>query len=99
MAARWLVKDSDPQAVDALAAVLSIRRPAAAVLWGRGLHDAASARRFLDPSLEDLNDPAALADMDLALERLRRAIAGGEKILIYGDYDVDGTTSVVILKR
>jgi single-stranded-DNA-specific exonuclease len=99
MAARWLVKDTDPQAVDALAASLSIRRPAAAVLWGRGMRDAVSARVFLDPSLEDLHDPAALAGMDLALDRLRRAIRGGEKILIYGDYDVDGTTSVVILKR
>src|SRR5437899_2807755 len=99
MPTRWLVKDSDPQSVGSLAAALSLRRPAAAVLCGRGLHDAVAAHRFLHPSLEDLYDPAGLACMDLALDRLRRAIRGGEKILIYGDYDVDGTTSVVILKR
>src|SRR5262249_53144864 len=58
-----------------------------------------TARRFLAPSMEHLHDPGLLAGMPQAVERLRQAIERGEKILIYGDYDVDGTTSVVMLKK
>src|SRR5512146_952507 len=72
--------------------------PAARVLQSRGL-DTHAARQFLNPSLDSLLDPYLLRDMDAAVERLRRAIAEGEKILIYGDYDVDGATSVVIMKK
>src|SRR5690242_14098677 len=97
--ARWLFPSLDRKEVEELARELGIGVPAASVLCGRGVHDAASARRFLCPSLDDLHDPLALRGMDCALERLTRAIRDHEKILIYGDYDVDGTTSVVILKR
>ncbi|HUK18410.1 MAG TPA: single-stranded-DNA-specific exonuclease RecJ [Bryobacteraceae bacterium] len=69
------------------------------VLARRGLTDSAAIERFLHPSLADLHDPLALKDMPQAVERLRQAIAAGEKILIYGDYDVDGTTSVVLLTK
>jgi single-stranded-DNA-specific exonuclease len=72
---------------------------AARVLSHRGIADAESIRRFLRPSLADLLDPLALRDMPQAVARLGRAIAGGEKILIYGDYDVDGVTSVVLLTK
>ena len=58
-----------------------------------------SARRFLTPSIEHLHDPLLLTGMEQAVQRLRLAIAAKEKILIYGDYDVDGTVSVVILKK
>jgi single-stranded-DNA-specific exonuclease len=85
--------------VDVLARTLGMGVPAASVLYGRGFRDAAGAKRYLHPTLQDLHDPLALRGMDLALERLHRAIRCSEKILIYGDYDVDGTTSVVILKR
>ena len=61
--------------------------------------DPEAARRFLSPSLSDLHEARLMLGMDTALARLRRAIAAGEGILIYGDYDVDGTTSVVILKK
>jgi single-stranded-DNA-specific exonuclease len=84
---------------EALAADLGIATAAAKVLAARGLGDPSSARRFLYPSLDDLLDPLALRDMPLAIERIRRAITGSEKILIYGDYDVDGTTSVVLLSK
>src|SRR5579872_6062436 len=97
--ARWLLPNLDPSTIETLARDLSIGVPTASVLYGRGFRDAVSARRFLSPSLDDLNDPMALRGMDCALERLVRAIRNGERILIYGDYDVDGTTSVVILKR
>ncbi len=98
-AARWLLPELDHEAVGALARALGIGSQAAGVLFARGFHDAGAARRFLCPSLDDLHDPLKLRGMDCALERLTRAIRNREKILIYGDYDVDGTTSVVILKR
>ena len=93
---RWLIPDSDPRA-EALCSALSMTAPAARVLCHRGLWDPEAARRFLQPSLADLNDPFALRDMDRAADRLRAAVRAGEKILLYGDYDVDGTSSVVLL--
>ena len=69
------------------------------VLAHRGLTDDAAVQRFLHPSFDHLHDPLRLADMPQAVARLRQAIASGEKILIYGDYDVDGTTSVVLLRK
>jgi single-stranded-DNA-specific exonuclease len=98
-ASRWLIPDPDPLAADCLAASLGIAPPAARVLVRRGLADPAAARRFLCPSLDDLLDPGLMRGMEPAVERLRRAILSGEKILIYGDYDVDGTTSVVLLTK
>jgi len=97
--ARWLLPNLDLDAVQSLGHALSVGVPTASVLYGRGFRDAQSARRFLCPSLDDLHDPLEMRDMDRALERLTRAIRDREKILIYGDYDVDGATSVVILKR
>jgi single-stranded-DNA-specific exonuclease len=97
--ARWLFPNLDRAGVEALARELGWELPAASVLYGRGFSNVSSARRFLRPSLEDLHDPLAMRDMDRALERLRRAINNREKMLIYGDYDVDGATSVAILKR
>ena len=96
---RWLIPTPDPAAAQSLADALHIASPAAKVLVYRGLADPARARRFLCPSLDDLLDPLLLRDMQPAVERLRRAIQTGEKILIYGDYDVDGTTSVVLLTK
>ena len=97
--ARWRLPDLDASEVAGLAREIGIGVPAASVLYGRGFRDLTSARRFLRPSLDDLHDPLALRGMDCALDRLSRAIRHREKILIYGDYDVDGATSVVILKR
>jgi len=82
-----------------LGAQLGITSPASKVLAHRGLTDPVAARRFLHPSLEDLLDPLTLRDLPVAIERIRKAIADSEKILIYGDYDVDGTTSVVLLTK
>jgi single-stranded-DNA-specific exonuclease len=95
--ARWLFPTPDSGCAAALGAELGIGSLAAKVLAARGYIDAESARRFLHPSLGDLHDPLGLRDMEPAVERLRAAIAAGERILIYGDYDVDGTTAVVLL--
>src|SRR5215469_4861945 len=97
--ARWALPALDTHQVESLCAALRIGAPAAKVLVHRGLGDAARARCFLAPSLDELNDPFALRDMKPALERLQSAIRSRERILIYGDYDVDGTTSVVILTK
>ena len=71
----------------------------ARLLCLRGLGDADQAQRFLNPSIEHLHDPFKLADMQRAVERLERALAQRERIAIHGDYDVDGITSTVILRR
>jgi single-stranded-DNA-specific exonuclease len=96
---QWLIPQVDEQSAGDLAANLRIQPLTARVLLGRGLADADSARRFLAPSIEYLHDPLLLTGMDQAVQRLRAAIGAKEKILIYGDYDVDGTVSVVILKK
>src|SRR5580693_5139430 len=95
----WSVAPSDPSAVSALAHALNLAPPAARVLWARGYRDVLEARRFFAPSLDDLHDPYLLKGMPEAVERIRRAIKQNEPILLYGDYDVDGTSSVVILKK
>ena len=97
-ARRWLFSKSDPIAAARLAGTLDIPLPLAQVLCARGLQDPEQALDFLNPSLAGLHDPLLLRDMDRALERLLRAIRAHEKIEIHGDYDVDGTTSTVILK-
>jgi single-stranded-DNA-specific exonuclease len=89
----------DPDAVSALSAALRIGPPAAKVLVHRGFSDPAAAHRFLHPAFEELHDPLSMRDMPAAIERIARAIRAGERILIYGDYDVDGATSVVLLTK
>jgi single-stranded-DNA-specific exonuclease len=96
---RWLLPGSDPRDVEALSSALHIAAPAAGILVHRGLGAPAAARRFLHPSLDDLHDPLTMLDMPRAVARLKEAIRDGQKILIYGDYDVDGTTSVVLLTK
>ena len=78
---------------------LNISSAAARMLVVRGIQTAEEARAFVRPSLEMLHDPFLMKDMDKAVERLHQAITQGEKILIYGDYDVDGTTAVAVMYR
>src|ERR1035441_3459644 len=96
---RWLIPTPDPQAADALVTALGIASPTAKVLVRRGLADPAAARSFLAPSLDNLLDPLLMLGMPAAIAPLRRASQACEKILIRGDYDVDGTTSVVLLTK
>lgn len=97
--ARWLLANPSAGDVESLAAALGIHPPAARVLAARGFRTPEAARNFLQPALDCLHDPMLLRDMPAAIQRLRAAITNGEKILLYGDYDVDGATSVVILKK
>jgi single-stranded-DNA-specific exonuclease len=97
--ARWILPEPAEPEAGRLAAALGMTLPAARVLWHRGYRDPAAARRFLEAPLDGLHDPFLLAGMERAVERLRRAISSRERLLIYGDYDVDGAASVVILKK
>jgi len=97
---RWLLPQADPARAGAAARLtreLAVPPLVAGLLAARGMEDAEAADRFLHPRLEHLHDPFLMADMGKAVDRLRRAVAAREKILIYGDYDVDGTMSVVVL--
>ena len=96
---QWVFPTPDPETIAELTAALRVQPLTARVLAARGFTDPDAAKRFLKPSLDHMYAPSLLTGMPEALARLRAAIAGQEKILIYGDYDVDGTVSVVILKK
>ena len=96
---RWHTLPCDDGAATTLAAALGIAPIVARLLCQRGLGDPEVATRFLNPSLDQLHDPMKLADMRVAVERIMAAIARRERIAIHGDYDVDGVTSTVILRR
>ena len=104
---RWISKPVNSAKAKVLAAALgdcklNISAPASLVLAdllvGRGIDDPAEAAHFLAPELADLHDPLQMNGMKTALDRLEAALERKEKVLIYGDYDVDGTTAIVILK-
>ncbi len=95
----WHHLPCDEAATTGLAAAIGVSPIVARLLCMRGLSDPEAADRFLHPSLDHLHDPFRLADMQTAVERIERALAGRERIAIHGDYDVDGITSTVILRR
>ncbi len=95
---RWTIKPiPEPHKVDHLSASLHVDRLVAHVLLQRGITDFDQAKGFFRPQLSDLHDPFLMKDMDMAVERIQNAIVNGENILVYGDYDVDGTTAVALL--
>jgi len=96
---RWDLLSCDDVATMTLAEALGIAPIVARLLCQRGLSDPDLAGRFLNPSLDHLHDPMLLADMGRAVDRIMAAIARKERIAIHGDYDVDGVTSTVILRR
>jgi single-stranded-DNA-specific exonuclease len=95
----WQTHACEDAQAGALARELGVSDVTARLLAIRGLHDLDEARRFLAPSFEHLLDPFRLADMERAVVRLEQAIAARERIAVHGDYDVDGITSTVILRR
>ena len=95
---RWTLKTAtNPRVVQQLSEDLSIDTTLSKLLVQRGVHSFEAAKKFFRPSLGDLHDPFLLKDMDIAVSRIEKAIANKENILIYGDYDVDGTTSVSLV--
>lgn len=98
MQKRWVYKPipTIPE-VEALSNSINVNGYLSTVLWQRGIRDYDSAKNFFRPTLDQLHDPFLLRDMDHAVKRLKDAIDHDEKILIYGDYDVDGTTAVSLV--
>ena len=98
METRWLLNEQvDNQQVAELSKVLGIDENLATLLVQRGITNFEEAKTFFRPSLDQLHDPFLMKDMDKAVERVLRAIHEGEKVLVYGDYDVDGTTAVALV--
>ena len=98
-AKRWIVREQDAQRVASLAHVLAVSPTVAALLISRGCDNEQAARNFLKPSYDQLHDPDLMLGMSEAVPRVLQAIEQGERILIYGDYDVDGTTGTAVLLR
>ena len=97
---RWVVKpQGNPEAVAAMAAATGISPVLANLLVQRGIDTVEKADKFFKPSLADLHDPFLMKDMDKAVERVERAVRNREKIMVYGDYDVDGTTAVALVYK
>ena len=94
---RWNLLECDPAAADELAARLKVSPIVARILLQRGVSEPQACHDFLRPSLKCLHDPAGIPGLARAAERVARAIRDGERIVIYGDYDVDGITATAIL--
>lgn len=96
---RWKIKHADPEQVRSLQHSLNIHPVLCSLLVQRGIDSFDKAKAFFRPSIVDLHDPWLMKDMDKAVERVLAAIDQEEKILVFGDYDVDGTTSVACMYR
>lgn len=98
MQKRWFVKStSESTTVESLRSALKIDRISAELLLQRGIRSFQEAEAFFEPKLEDLHNPFKMKDMDRAVDRLQKAISEKKKVLLFGDYDVDGTTAVALL--
>ena len=94
---KWIYKpEPDAETVDALSSSLGFGTFESKILVLRGIDNYQKAREFFKPKMEDIHNPFLMADMQKAVERIATAIENGEKILVYGDYDVDGTTAVAL---
>ncbi|MDR2890909.1 MAG: single-stranded-DNA-specific exonuclease RecJ [Alistipes sp.] len=94
----WVILDQgDPARVEDLSAALGLSPVLANLLVQRGVTTPEEAKGFFNPSLEDLHDPFLLKDMDKAIDRISKAVEGREQIMIWGDYDVDGTSAVALM--
>ena len=95
---RWMIPEVDSQSADRLSMALSVSPLLGRLLLLRGLADPDEAHRFLHPRLSHLHDPFRMLGMKAAVGRIFQAVEQKQKILIYGDYDVDGALAVVILR-
>jgi single-stranded-DNA-specific exonuclease len=95
---RWMYKTIPPrEEIDKISKSININPYLSAILLQRKISDFETAKKFFRPSLDQLHDPFLMQDMELAVARLKKAVDRNEKILIYGDYDVDGTTAVSVV--
>lgn len=96
MLKQWKLYDTVPESAE-FAKKLGITEMSAGILWHRGLTDIEDAERFLHPEKQPFHDPFRMKDMDVAVARIKEAIAKEEKIMVYGDYDVDGMSATSLL--
>lgn len=97
MEKRWVIKDrGNEEIIEKLSESLSIDSVLASLLVQRGVKNFVEAKDFFRPSLDSLHDPFLIKDMDKAIDRIEKAIGAGERIMVFGDYDVDGTTAVAL---
>jgi single-stranded-DNA-specific exonuclease len=94
---KWLLKKSDPGLIDEISGKLGVGHIVSRLLVNRGIVSVKDAYAFMNPSLLDMENPFCLSDMTRAVERARHALDGNERILIYGDRDVDGVTAVCVV--
>ena len=98
MQKRWVIKEeTEQQIIIKLIEELGVSKPIANILGQREITNFTEAKAYFRPNLNDLHDPFLMKGMEEAVNRIERAIADQENILIYGDYDVDGTTAVSLL--
>ena len=94
---KWIMKKSNSEASKTISEKLELHHLTANILVNRGIDTAEAAKDFLNPDVETLLDPFLLKDMEKAVERIKKALSENEKIVVYGDYDVDGITAVSII--
>src|SRR5690606_8208858 len=98
MSQKWIYKqEPDEEIVDAISSSLGFGSFESKILVIRGIDNYQKAREFFKPNLNDIHNPFLMKDMQLAVDRVATAIENGEKIMVYGDYDVDGTTAVALM--
>src|SRR3982074_1840928 len=96
---KWIVREPDNVRAAGLVSALGVSPIVAGLLVARGYHESGAAEAFLNPALNQLHDPFLMRGMTDAVKRLLQAIDNHEPVLIYGDYDVDGTTGTAVLLR
>lgn len=99
MRKKWKYKELDEEKIDEIVKKFDVPKLLATVLVNRGIVDDEEIRVFLNPTRSDFHDPYLMPDMEIAVERIIKAIDNQEKVIIYGDYDVDGITSITVLKK
>ena len=99
MRKKWKYKELDEEKIDEIVRKFDVPELLATVLVNRGIVDDEEIRVFLNPTRSDFHDPYLMPDMEIAVERIIKAIDNQEKVIIYGDYDVDGITSITVLKK
>ena len=96
---KWQIYETDDEKIEELKEKYKLNDLLATILVNRGIDNEEKIRQFLEPTRQDFYDPYLMKDMEIAVERIVKAIENQEKVIIYGDYDVDGITSTTVLKK
>lgn len=99
MSKKWRYRDIDEERVKEIVEKFNVSELLATVLVNRGIIDDDEIKVFLEPTRNDFHDPYLMPDMKIAVDRIITAIQKQERVIIYGDYDVDGITSITVLKK